>query len=1344
MADKNVEAILQQLADSQKQLQDLIATTTAAKSQPSSTPVIPKFEHDPAEAHSAALWFDRLTSIYRTLSLTNEQKVAYAVAALDTSTYKRVARALLPKKLSSLTDITDLEAKMVELFDRKESLFAKRYAHFQMEWKGPEHESVPEFFARIRESTAAIEPAKLDENAIQTLTAIMSMKHPALEGFRIQLLNMLNKDPATKLDACETAIMASLQTQREQKLPMGVSVNYVKKINGNRPKSKPAAGEKKMTCFRCGQPHSPDTCKFIKAVCHYCKKTGHLEKVCKTKQHNSNSRNYGSKSSSIRQPSVKYVTTADSSAASSTFGPTIRGSSNIRLLSIRTNKPAASASPSNRIMLKVLINDTPVTAQLDSGSDATIVSQEEYERIGKPAFTGPKLSARTANDTLLPFIGSFECLVTLNERTERLMIHVANTTVSLLGLDFYHAFGLEEVPLKSITCNLVVSNSAAPPGAVDSLMKEFEPLFKEGLGKCTKAEVVLQLKKDATPFFCGARRLSLHGTEILKSVIEQNVAADVMYKVDYSQYASPCSLIPRKDGRHRLVVDYSTGLNDRLVEPCYTLPLPEDIFAKLSGCTVFSTLDFSDAYHQVGLSKESQKYTTIATPFGLYRYKRLSQGLKTAVSDFQEVAELMLNDVDAASPYLDDVIVASCGSDQHMDDLRKTLSSINEWGFRLNPKKCKFFCTQIRFLGRLIDANGIRPDPDKVAAIQKMPDPSDVSTLRSFLGMVNYYQHFIPCFRDLRESLDDLLKDNIAWEWTEEHRKAAAIIRKKLADECLLTHYDPRLPLIVAADASQNGIGGVISHVYPDGKEKPIQFFSRALDSTQRKYSQTDKEALALVTAVKLFHRYLEGQHVTLQTDHKALLSLFGNKKGLPVLAANRLHRWAIFLAAYKFDIKYKKTTEFRQADAVSRLIHRTRELPELFEEEDDLDDTVFSEIAVKQLSTLPVNATEVVNAYEEDDFAQNILRSLANGTSDSKYSLVNDIIMMNNRVYIPAALRSRVLEQLHAGHSGITLTKQLARQHVYWPGITRDIEKKISSCFSCIQLSKMPVKSTLASWSVALNPGDRIHIDFAGPVSVSDNGRQFTSNEFAQFCEKYGIKHIRSPVYHPQSNGQAERAVDIVKRFISKTAAEHGELADLKELIDQFLLNNRTTPSTATPGHTSPAFAHIGRELRTTLDLLRPYSLQTSGPDIKMEQQFNHQHGARMRNFDIDDRVHARTNKDKPWFEGVIQKRLGKKLYIILDNNGFSHRLHENQLIKRALIVPDDENFPAASNPSTPIGSPRRSLSPALVPELQSSPARSPAPTPVPQQSLAPQRPIRDRRQTKFLQPDPRKKTYN
>uniref|UniRef100_A0A914P419 RNA-directed DNA polymerase n=1 Tax=Panagrolaimus davidi TaxID=227884 RepID=A0A914P419_9BILA len=555
---------------------------------------------------------------------------------------------------------------------------------------------------------------------------------------------------------------------------------------------------------------------------------------------------------------------------------------------------------------------------------------------------------------------------------------------------------------------------------------------------------------------------------------------------------------------HRLVVDYSTGLNERLEEPCYTLPLPEDIFAKLSGCKVFSILDFSDGYHQLELGEKSQQYTTISTPFGYYRYKRLAQGLKTAVSDFQEVVELMLKDIDPASNFLDDVVIGSVDTENHTADIRKTLGQIMDWGFRLNANKCKFYWSEIRFLGKLIDANGIRPDPEKVAAIQRMPDPTDVSTLRSFLGLVNYYQQFIPSFRDLREPLDDLLKADVPWEWNEVHQRSANQLRAKLADKCLLTHYDPRLPLVVAADASQNGIGGVISHIYPDGQEKPIQFFSRALNPTQRKYSQTDKEALALVTAIKIFHRYLEGQKFTLLTDHQALLSLFGKKKAMPILAANRLHRWAIFLAAYDFDIQYKKTTEFGQADAVSRLIARTRNIPELFEEEEDIEDAVFSEAVVNQVGQLPVSAQEIVKEYENDDFGQTILKSFGNGTSDPKFSLVKDIIMMQDRVYVPVTLRSRVLEQLHSGHNGITLTKRLARQHVYWPGITNDIEKMVNSCYACIQLTKAPVKSTLSSWNVSFKPGDRVHMDFADLL-----GEKFLI--ISDSCSKWMDVHMMS-----------------------------------------------------------------------------------------------------------------------------------------------------------------------------------------------------------------------------------------
>uniref|UniRef100_A0A914Y6S4 Integrase catalytic domain-containing protein n=1 Tax=Panagrolaimus superbus TaxID=310955 RepID=A0A914Y6S4_9BILA len=222
-----------------------------------------------------------------------------------------------------------------------------------------------------------------------------------------------------------------------------------------------------------------------------------------------------------------------------------------------------------------------------------------------------------------------------------------------------------------------------------------------------------------------------------------------------------------------------------------------------------------------------------------------------------------------------------------------------------------------------------------------------------------------------------------------------------------------------------------------------------------------------------------------------------------------------------------------------------------------------------------------------------------------------------------------------------------------------------IHSCTACIQLTRSPVKATLASWNKSMSPGERVHMDFAGPlldhmlliivdsyskwmdvivlktantkttlqaltryiadnglprVLVTDNGSQFASGVFAEYCNMHGIKHIHSPIYHPQSNGQAERAVDIVKRFVKKNILRLGPNLNLKDCINAFLLGNRSTPSTATPGNVSPAMAHLGREIRTPLDLLKPQLQSFYAPDERMETQYNLQYGARLRHFQVHD----------------------------------------------------------------------------------------------------------------------------
>uniref|UniRef100_A0A914Z5J2 Gag protein n=1 Tax=Panagrolaimus superbus TaxID=310955 RepID=A0A914Z5J2_9BILA len=270
-------------------IQALVHNNAAAQSSVGPAKMeIPKFVYDPARPTCAVVWFDRLHILFRLHQHTDAEKVALALNALDGPTFEKVQRALLPDAISTLEDFDKLKATMVKVFDRKVSVFAQRYASFQTEWKGPEHESIGDYCARVRELVSACDPAKFGEDQYQTMVLLMGMKHPSLEVFRVQLLNLLNKNADTTLDQVETAMTATYQTQQEQKLPMGTSISYVKKVNNGNGKKPFKKREKNSssTCASCGGQHSRDSCRFRNAVCHACNKSGHIEKVCYKKNNN--------------------------------------------------------------------------------------------------------------------------------------------------------------------------------------------------------------------------------------------------------------------------------------------------------------------------------------------------------------------------------------------------------------------------------------------------------------------------------------------------------------------------------------------------------------------------------------------------------------------------------------------------------------------------------------------------------------------------------------------------------------------------------------------------------------------------------------------------------------------------------------------------------------------------------------------------------------------------------------------------------------------------------------------------------------------------------------------------
>ena len=221
-----------------------------------------------------------------------------------------------------------------------------------------------------------------------------------------------------------------------------------------------------------------------------------------------------------------------------------------------------------------------------------------------------------------------------------------------------------------------------------------------------------------------------------------------------------------------------------------------------------------------------------------------------------------------------------------------------DFGFKIKFEKCNFFATEVRYLGYVINQEGLPPDPNRLSAVQRMHIPTNVTELRSFIGAINFYGKFVSQIRALRGPLDELLKSNLKWQWTQVHNKCFLKLK-----EILLTYYDPTKSIIVAADASNYGLGACILHEYADGSIKTISHASRSLTPAEKSYSQIEKEALALVFAITKFHKMIFGRRFKLHTDHKPLLAIFGKKTDIALHQANRLQRWAVQLLAYDFDI---------------------------------------------------------------------------------------------------------------------------------------------------------------------------------------------------------------------------------------------------------------------------------------------------------------------------------------------------------------------------------------------------------------------------------------------------------
>ncbi|XP_055355963.1 uncharacterized protein K02A2.6-like [Paramacrobiotus metropolitanus] len=586
----------------------------------------------------------------------------------------------------------------------------------------------------------------------------------------------------------------------------------------------------------------------------------------------------------------------------------------------------AAAGRSIHVPLK--LNGVPVSPVLDTGSSVTIVTADTWRSLGSPKLSPYTSLLRSFTGHALKVIGTVTVDVTHGRNSKALPVIVVVSGGNVLGRDWIRALDLSRLSLRDLQS---ASVSAVSGITVEELLAKHSAVFREELGHCRHYKAHLHLKPGAAPVFRKARPVPFAFREALERDLDRLVEKGILTPVERADWAAPVVTAQKRAGDIRTCADLSTGLNDALDVQQYPLPTPDELFAKLNGGRKFTTLDLAEAYAQVELDDDSKKLVVINTHKGLFRYNRLPFGVACGPSIFQQIMESVLQGCEGVAIYLDDIIVTGATEEEHLRNLEKVLQRLEEHGFTLKRSKCHFLQNSVEYLGFVVDHQGRHISQDRVKALREMARPSNISELRAFLGLVNHYGKFVRDLSGKCAPFHALLKTGVPWSWSKDCESQFLSLKDQIVRATFLVHYDPRMPLVLAADASQYGVGAVICHRFPDGTERPIAHASKTLTAAEKNYGQIEKEALTLVFGCRKFHQYIAGREFTLCTDHKPLLSVFGTKKGVPVVTANRLQRWALMLMGYSFSIEYRRTEDFGQADGLSRLPLHSTELDGLY-----------------------------------------------------------------------------------------------------------------------------------------------------------------------------------------------------------------------------------------------------------------------------------------------------------------------------------------------------------------------------------------------------------------------------
>ena len=713
---------------------------------------------------------------------------------------------------------------------------------------------------------------------------------------------------------------------------------------------------------------------------------------------------------------------------------------------------------------------------------------------------------------------------------------------------------------------------------------------------------------------------------IIATMIDDMLKRDIIEE-STAVYLSPIVLVNKPDGSKRMCIDYR-GVNQKIKQDIHPLPRLDEMVEDSAGKKLYCSLDMKDAYFQVKLDDKSRDVTTFSDGLNLYRFKRLPFGLSVSPAIFtrkmQEVLRPLLKRGWCRN-YLDDVVLWADSFDQLLLRLQETFQRLQDMGMKLNVSKCSFAMTEIKFLGHVLSGKGVRPDKKNVEAVRNMTIPKSVKQVRRFIGMCNFYRKHIPNFALIASPLTDLIRKDVKFIWTDKCTEAFEKLKEKLTPAPVLVKADQSLKFELHTDASDTHIGGALMQLESGKVLKPIGYYSKKLNTAERKYTVTDREALAIVSACRFFNHYLWCKPFTIVTDHQPLTTVFKKKTSCP-----RMSRYILEMRDYMYQVQYKKGAKHTVPDALSRPVGAVTDLTE-----NDLQ-------ANTDTRYLGLTLEKINEAQRTDKVWTKIIRYLEGkgvppkvpGNKPFYHFEIRDELLYLGReefnnirfnLVVPKELIAIACSISHDdSHLGEHKSVAKARQYFYWPTLLKDVLRYVKSCRSCQQYKRHG--AIVHHWK-DLPPvednGQRIAIDvidlygsrsgfrycltvinhfsrylriyplrnkttravavafkqdlcrFGVPhLVIMDNGGEFTSAEFKDLCRKAGIKQGFTIPYHPRGNSVLERAHRTLKTVLAILSQEHPNTWPDHIHETEKALNEAVHASLGT----SPFFAFFGR----------------------------------------------------------------------------------------------------------------------------------------------------------------------